>query len=138
MIERRAKRISVLIFLFAVFIMLVVFSVSWVYKIYKEQTKFTEENTYSTVECSKYYFSINPGTVTYEGTTLSFDIKNTLGDELDTIIVESPYGQKEAKVQLSQGLSQPVVVDLQIDSWFIVYPKDCRNANFKNVSFEPR
>lgn len=137
MVDRKSKKISVIIFLFAIFVLLVAFSASWIYKIYKEQTAFSEQNTLSTVECSKYYYFIDPDAVEYYNGTLSFNIKNTLGREIETIVVESASETKEFNIYLGQGMTQPVSSDFIIDGWFLVYPKDCRNVNFRNISFEP-
>ncbi|MBN1544354.1 hypothetical protein JW898_02725 [Candidatus Woesearchaeota archaeon] len=138
MVESRSKKISVLIFLFAIFILLVVVTGSWLYRMYTEQTAYSESRTLATVECSRYYYSIDPGSVLYENGTLYFEISNTLGADISTIVVESTGGQKEVDVSgLGQGATFPVSVRIDVVEWAVVYPSGCKGVNFKNLSFEP-
>ncbi|MBU2561790.1 MAG: hypothetical protein KKD17_05830 [Nanoarchaeota archaeon] len=139
MVESRSKKISVLIFLFAIFILLVVVTGGWIYRMYTEQTAYSESKTLATVECSRYYYSINPESVLYENGTLYFEISNTLGADIDKMVVESIGGQKEVDVGgLSQGVTLPVSVPMEVVEWAVVYPPGCRGVNFKNISFEPK
>jgi hypothetical protein len=136
MVERRSHRISVLIFLFAVFVLLVAFTASWIYRMYQEQTAYSESRTLATVECSRYYFSINQESILYEDGMLYFEIKNTLGTDIDTIVVQSSTEKKEVTLGgLGQGIDQAVNIPLEAVGWAMVYPKGCEGVNFRNITF---
>ncbi len=137
MVDRRSKKISVLIFMFAIFVLLVAVTASWMYRIYTEQTQYSEEKTMMTITCSQYYFVINPESVLYDGGQLYFEIENTLGKDIDKIVVRT--STEEAVVELdglSQGIVHPVSVPIEVIEWAMVYPEGCDGANFKNLSFE--
>ena len=137
MAERRSKKLSVMIFLFAIFVLLVVFTASWVYRMYTEQVAFSEEGTAAAVECGKYYFYINTNTLTYEDGVLSFDFKNTLGADIESIVVQGVSEKKEVYLGgLGQGTEYPVSVPIEIDGWVKVYPLGCERANFRNLTVE--
>jgi len=138
MVDRRSKKISVLIFLFGIFAILVAVTAGWLYKVYTEQTAYSEQSTLATVECSRYYFKIDPDSVMYENGTLYFEARNTLGADVDVLVLESATDMKEVAVSLSQGLTIPVSVDIDIVEWVTVYPVGCKGVNFQNLSFEPR
>lgn len=138
MVEGRAKKMSVMIFLLAVFIMLVVMTGAWVYKVYSEQTTFTQERTFAAVECGKYYFDIDESTVQYEDGQLFFEFENTLGDKIQTIIVESGLSKVSVDIGLVPGTTYPVSIPLELSGTSLkVYPEGCGDVNFKNISFEP-
>jgi hypothetical protein len=139
MAETRSRKVSILIFLFAVFILLAVFTGSWLYRMYKEQTDFSERKTLATVECGRYYFTIDPKSVLYENGTMYFEIENTLGADIGTIIVKSASEEKEVALGgLGQGTVMPVQIPIAVTEWVQVYPKGCEGVNFRNISFEPR
>jgi hypothetical protein len=139
MADRRSKKLSVLIFLFAIFILLVAVTASWIYRMYRSETEYSERSTLATVECGKYYYKINPDSVLYENKTLYFEIENTLGADIDAIVVESMTEKKEFTLGgLSQGTVYPVSLELDIVEWVLVYPSGCGGVNFQNLSFEPR
>lgn len=138
MVERRSSKISVLIFLFAIFILLVVVTASWIYKIYQEQTAYSEARTLATIECGRYYYDINEESVLYENGTLYFEVGNTLGKDIDEMIVQSSTESKKVDIMLSRGTIQPVSVDIAVAGWVMVYPVGCEGVNFRNISFEPR
>ncbi|MFH1064215.1 MAG: hypothetical protein V1729_03990 [Candidatus Woesearchaeota archaeon] len=137
MVDRRSKKISVLIFMFAIFILLVVVTASWLYRIYTEQTAFSEKKTMATVTCSQYYFYINNESVLYEDGKIYFEIENIMGKDIDKIVVRT--STEEAVVDmdgLGQGIIQPVTLPIEVIEWALVYPEGCDGANFKNLSFE--
>jgi flagellar basal body-associated protein FliL len=139
MAEARSKKVSVLIFLFAIFILLAVFTAVWLYNMYKQQTSFSERQTLATVECGRYYFAIDPKSVLYENSTLYFEIENTLGADINAIMVKSATQEKEVALNgLSQGTVMPVSVPLEVAEWVLVYPKGCAGVNFRNITFLPR
>lgn len=137
MADRRSKKISVLIFLFAIFVLLVVMTGSWIYRVYRDQTAYSEQKTFAAIECGRYYFDIKPETVSYEDGELYFELRNTLGKDIETIVVESSTEQKEVRVDLSQGTVQPVSLPLEVRGWVLIYPSGCEGVNFRNLSFEP-
>ena len=136
MVERRSNKISVLIFLFAIFILLVVVTASWIYKIYQEQTAFSEARTIATIECGRYYYDIKEDTVSYDNGTLYFEVGNNLGKDIDKMIVQSSTESKEVDIMLSRGTVQPVSVPISVAGWVMVYPVGCKGINFRNISFE--
>lgn len=139
MAEGRSRKVSTLIFLFAIFIMLAVFTGTWIYRMYSQHKAFTEDKTALTVECSRYYYNIRPETVIYENETLYFEIENNIGADIGGIVVESSADRKQVDLGgLSRGISQPVSVEMPVVEWVLVYPVGCREANFKNLSFEPK
>jgi len=138
MAEARSRKISILIFLFALFILLSVFTGSWIVKMYKEQTSFSEKKTLKTVECGRYYYTIKSESVIYENGTLYFEIENTLGSDIASIGIESMNDRKEVLLGLGQGMSLPVSVPIDVAGWVMVYPTGCEGINFRNLSFEPR
>lgn len=136
--EKRSKKISTLIFLFAIFILLAVFLGSWLYRIYLEQTKYSQEQTLSAVDCGRYYFKIPEDMVEYKNGTLTFMIENTIGKEIKQLVVESALEtQRKNMTGLISGAMVPVEVDMRFTDWIYVYPKGCRGINFKNISFLP-
>jgi hypothetical protein len=136
MAERQAHKYAVMFFLLAVFILLAAVTAAWLYKVYTEQTTFSEKKTLATVECGRYYFSIDENTVAYHNGTLYFEIENTLGAEIKDIIVESSTETKELNMTLAQGMIQPVSLPMEFDAWVLVYPRGCEGINFKNITFE--
>ena len=134
MAEPRHKKISTLIFLFAIFIMLAVVTGGWIYRMYVQQTAFSEQSTFGTVECGRYYFSVDPESVLYENNTLYFDIENSIGAAIGSLVIESAVESKQISIRLDQGTLQPVTIPIAVDGWFLVYPRGCRDANFKNIS----
>jgi K+-transporting ATPase A subunit len=135
-IERRSRRISTLIFLFAIFILLAVFTGAWIYRVYKQQTAYSEARTLATVECGKYYFGIDPKTVSYEDGVLYFEIENTLGADIRTIVVQGVDERREVNISLVQGMIMPVSLQIAVADWVMVYPEGCEGINFKNISFK--
>ena len=136
MVERRSRKISVLIFLFAIFVLLVVMTASWIYKVYVEQTAYSEKRTFATIECGRYYFDIKPESVEYENGTLYFEVRNTLGKDISSLVVESSTESKMVSVDLTQGSVQPVSLPIKVAGWVMVYPEGCEGVNFRNLSFE--
>ena len=136
MADPRSKKISVMIFLLAIFILLVVVTAGWIYRVYMDQTAYSEQRTLATFECGKYYYEIDPETVSYDEGTLYFEIENTLGADIPSIMVESAVETKEVSIGLTQGSFQPVSLPIAVEDWFVVYPRGCEDVNFKNISFE--
>ena len=138
MVEGRAKKMSVMIFLMAVFIMLLVMTGAWIYRMYSEQTSFAQARTLAAIECGNYYFDIDETTVTYDGEILYFEIKNTLGGKIETIIVESGPSKVSVDIGLTSGTTYPVSIPFELyGTSLMIYPEGCEDVNFKNVSFEP-
>jgi hypothetical protein len=135
MADTRSKKISVLIFLFAIFVLLVVMTASWIFRVYHDQTAFSEQRTFATIECGRYYFDIKPESVSYDNGTLYFEMENTLGKDIDNIVVESSTERKEVSIALSQGVVQPVSLPIEVTGWVLVYPVGCEDVNFRNLSF---
>ncbi|NQU79001.1 hypothetical protein HQ545_04495 [Candidatus Woesearchaeota archaeon] len=134
--DRTSRKISLVIFLAVIFILLVLFTAVWVYSMVVEQTAYSSRETLVAVECGRYYFDIPASSVSYNNMTLNFDIKNTIGSIIETIVVESAGEVKDVVIMLDQRSMQPVTVDIAVVDYVIVYPKGCRGLNFKNISFQ--
>ena len=138
MVTERSKKISTTIFLFAIFVVLAVFTGGWLYNTYTEQIAFSESSSDATVKCGKYYFDVDPDSVYYENKTLHLDIENTFGAELKTIIIDAGEERKEVNVGgIPSGTIYPVSVEISIVESVLVYPSGCETANFKKLTFEP-
>lgn len=138
MADTRSNKRNVLIFLFSIAILLIVMTASWTFRVYQDQTAFSEQRTLATIECGRYYFDIKPESVSYDNGTLYFEIENTLGKDIDNIVVESSTERQEINIALSQGMVQPVSLPIKVTGWVLVYPVGCEDVNFRNLSFEPK
>ncbi|MFC1723308.1 hypothetical protein ACFL0V_04165 [Nanoarchaeota archaeon] len=133
--DGRGKKVSTLIFLFALFMLLAVILGAWLFKIYQEQTKWSDTQTVDAVDCGRYYYQI--GDITYHNGTLSFMFENTVGKPIKEITIESAIEKRSVNMSLNADEAIPISVPLQLTDWVFVYPSACRGFNFKNISFLP-
>ena len=136
--EARSRKISTMIFLFAIFMLLAFFLGSWLYRIYLEQTQYSKEKTIAAVECGRFYFLIDENTVSYTNGTLHFAIENTVGTPITQLTVETALETQNLNITgLMSGAMVPVSTKIQITDWAHVYPRYCRGLNWKNLTFMP-
>lgn len=124
MAERRSRKISMFIFLFALFILLAVITGAYLYKLYSENTASSEKQTRETIDCD-YYFAVSKQSISYIDDKLSFEIKNTYGKEIRTVVIVSGNETKEKSVSLTRGDSFPLDVSIKASGNFSLYPKGC-------------
>lgn len=125
-----SKKITILFFLFALFILAAVLVGTWLVNIYRTGTGFTDSESRSLLECNRYTYEISD--FEYKDGVLSFTIDNISGLEMDNIVVESGGVKKRLDFPtLLSGNSQELSVELELSSSFRIYPEGCENNNFK-------
>ncbi|MBI4738326.1 hypothetical protein HY772_01975 [Candidatus Woesearchaeota archaeon] len=133
--EGRARKVSVLIFLFGIFVMLGVILGGWLYSMYTTNIGFTNKATTSALRCGDYSFTVESIAFDPAKKVLSFTITNSLGDRFDSIVVES--GQAKHTVNLTelvQADTETVSIPLEIEREVLIYPRGCRENNAKRFS----
>ncbi len=134
----KSKKFSTMIFLVALFFLLSVLVGAWLYKIFKEQTSYSNDQTLATIDCGRYYFYIPENSVKYQNGTLEFDIENTLGKEIEQLTLRTALEKKTLNMTgLTQGTKVPVKTPIAMTDWVYVYPDACDGVNYKNISFLP-
>ena len=94
--EGRAKRISVLIFLFAVFILLAVLIGSWIYSTFTTNVGFSKRTTTSVLQCSEFSFGVENVAYDAEQQHLHFVIRNNLGATINAIVIEAVTEERQS------------------------------------------
>ncbi|MBD3313397.1 hypothetical protein GF345_03060 [Candidatus Woesearchaeota archaeon] len=132
----QSKKITMYIFLFALFIMLAFFLGTHIYNIYVQGTTSSSETTKGSLECS---FSFSIRMIDYEFPELTFDLRTTDIEALDTIVIEVEDIQTEVPLKEFFDFQQNIVVDdVVIEDTFLVYPEGCRNYNKKECSVKTK
>lgn len=131
-----AKNITMQVFLWFLFIVLALFIAFWLYNLYQQYivADTIGEGTPSSLQCGGYMFSIsNAG---YENNTLSFVIKNTRGNIIQNLIIQSDYETRtEELVSFSSGREQKIVLEnFRVNKNFAVYPEGCARFNTQIIS----
>lgn len=128
-----SKKVSILIFLIALFVLLAVLTGSWLYKIYIGHTNFTDKESSHIFECSGRIFKISQ--VAYGDGLLNFTITNTYGEPFDTLIVRSENITKEVELyDLIEGSSQDIGVEIFINGSVDLFSKGCEEYDKKTYS----
>ncbi|HII72232.1 TPA: hypothetical protein HA265_05755 [Candidatus Woesearchaeota archaeon] len=136
--ESKSRKMSTLIFMFAIFVLLAAFLGSWLYRIYKEQTTYSQEQTLAAVDCGRFYYQVDSESVSYKDGVLFFLIENTIGKEITSLTLETALETKHFNMTgLTPGAMVPVNQSIRMTTWVWVYPTSCRGINFKNISFQP-
>ena len=131
MAQEKGKKISTLIFLFAVFIFLAFFTGGWLYRVYVDHTSFSEKSTDTAIKCSSITFGVE--NLDYKGGVLSFDLENKFGQEFSNITIES--GTQSVDVPtgiLRPGDLFPVRLEIEVGETLIIYPQGCKGENSKS------
>lgn len=125
-----SKKITILFFLFALFILAAVLVGTWLFNIYRTGTGFTDAESRSLLECNRYTYEIR--NFEYKDGVLNFTIENISGLGFDSIIVESNGDIKKLEFSsLLSGSSEDLSVELELRNSFKIYPEGCANNNFK-------
>lgn len=135
--EGRARKVSVLIFLFGIFVMLGVIIGGWLYSMYTTNIGFTKKATASTLHCGDYSFAVENIAFDPTQNQLHFTIINRLGAQIDTIVVESDHTVGAVNLTgLVQGAAETVSVPLKLKKEVLIYPQGCRENNAKRFSLQ--
>lgn len=126
--DSKSKKISIFIFLFALFVMLALLTGGYLYKLYIENIEFTDKETNELVNCDNFYFNLVKNTISYNENKLTFEVKNSMGKEINQLIIESNNKTTEKNMSLAQGDLLFVVVNLEVNNNFSVYPKGCKSV----------
>ncbi|MFC1753048.1 hypothetical protein ACFL96_06595 [Thermoproteota archaeon] len=128
----KARKISTTVFLLAVFVFLAVFLGGWLYRVYTTQTTYSTGESKSAITCVGYTFDIDKESLVYEHGVLHFEIAHQYGDQIDVLIVESGTETREVVAgDFIAGVSQLFQVELPLGEEVKIYPKGCRDHNFK-------
>ncbi|MBI5398375.1 hypothetical protein HZB03_02825 [Candidatus Woesearchaeota archaeon] len=133
--EGRTKKVSVLVFLFGIFVLLGVIIGGWLYSMYTTNVGFTNKATATALRCGDYSFAVESIAFDPSEKVVSFTITNLFGDRFDSIVVES--GQTEHQINLTglvQGGSETVSIPLELGPEVLIYPQGCRENNAKRFS----
>ena len=131
MAQEKGKKISTLIFLFAVFVFLAFFTGGWLYRVYVDHTSFSEKSTNTAIKCSSITFGVD--NLNYEGGVLSFDLENKFGAVFGNITVESGPNQtvEVPTGRLGSGDVYPVALTIDLGNSVMIYPAGCRDEYAK-------
>ena len=124
----QSKKITLYIFLFALFIMLAFFIAVNIYSVYTTSKTDSLKTTKGTLECS---FSFSIDSIRYSVPELSFNLRSS-NDQIRKIFIDVNGAETEVALGEFLDYEQNVVVpDLIIEKTFIVYPEGCRDYNSK-------
>ena len=121
-----AKNITMQLFLWFLFIVIALFIAFWLYNMHKEytSTEGVELEEIASLQCGGYMFEISD--VAYQNNTLSLTIRNTIGDTLDNMVIESDYDSRTEKLDLGRGRKKNIVLeDFKAAETVAVYPEGC-------------
>ena len=132
----QSKKITMYIFLFALFIMLSFFLGTHIYNIYVEGTTSSSETTKGSLECS---FSFFISRINYEFPELTFNLRTTDVEAMDTIVIEVEDIQTKIPLKEFFDFQQNILVDdVVIEDNFLVYSEGCREYNSKECSIKTK
>lgn len=124
----QSKKITIYIFLFALFIMLTFFIAVHIYNIYMTSKASSLKISKGTLDCS---FSFTLETIRYSLPELSFILRSS-NDQLRKIFIDVNGAETEVALGEFLDYKQNVVVpDIIIEKTFIIYPEGCRDYNSK-------
>jgi|GEM_PF-3685811 len=117
---------SILIFLFAIFVVLAFYILTYGTGIYTSSRSYTEQQTKNTL-CST-FFDFELKNTTYQNGVLAFNLarKSETGEPFSYIIIK---GEEEKNITVLNMLSydiQPVSIEIKISKNFTVYPESCK------------
>lgn len=128
--KNKARRITITLFLLAIFLFLVIYIAAWVMDIF-ESTKITaeggaEENP--VFSCVGLVFDVQEETLSYDGTTLRFSVINKKFSEgsIPKLTIMSGEDRKEIPMKaFLPGKIKDVEVDIELSDMLTVYPTGC-------------
>ncbi|MCX6707646.1 MAG: hypothetical protein NT001_05915 [Candidatus Woesearchaeota archaeon] len=128
----QSKKITLYIFLFALFIMLAFFIAVNIYNIYITNKTDSLKTTKGTLECS---FSFSIDSIRYSVPELSFNLHSSDINSLKKLIIDVDGIKTEVVLGEFFDYAQKVVVkDIIIQDSFRVYPDGCEDYNIKECS----
>lgn len=130
----QSTKITLYIFLFALFIMLGMVIGIRIYNIYTGSKAATEKTIKSTMGCE--FFSFSVSNILYEQGSLSFDLKTTDDKLLKKIVIVGDNDMKK-EIELGRFLGFEQRVDagqIEVSDSFGVYPYGCESQNSKRCS----
>ncbi len=132
----KAKDVTINVFLWFLFIVIALFLAFWLYNIYQEYmvSGVLEESTTSSLQCGGYMFKISD--VRYDNNSLSFTIRNTMGNIIKNLTIESDYEARTKElVAFSSGKEMRIALEnFRIADTFAVYPEGCAKFNVKIIN----
>jgi len=125
-----SRKITVLIFLFSLFVFLGVYIGVNIYQSYVSGRAYTERVS----KCGQYSFDVF--NVDYDGINLGFNVENTAAEEFNVLVVEVDGDTRENDLGSfgSGDISHITVENIQIEEKFFVYPAGCKRHNAKELS----
>lgn len=133
-----AKNITTHLFLWFIFIVVALFLAFWLYSMQKEYMASDSigNGAMASLSCGGYMFEISDAS--YHNNTLSFTIRNTRGDTIKSIVIESDYDSRTEQLgALSTGKERKIVLEnFRAGSTFAVYPEGCAKFNIKIIQLE--
>jgi hypothetical protein len=119
-------RKPILIFLFAIFLVLAFYILTYGTGIYTSSRSYTEQQTKNLL-CST-FFDFELKNTTYQNGVLAFNLarKSETGEPFSYITIK---GEEEKNITVLNMLSydiQPVSIEIKISKNFTVYPESCR------------
>lgn len=133
-----AKNVTTHMFLWFLFVVIALFLAFWLYSMQKEYigSDSIGNGAMASLNCGGYMFEISDAS--YHNNTLSFIIRNTRGDTIKNIVIESDYDSRTEQLgALSTGKEKKIVLEnFRTGSTFAVYPEGCAKFNIKIIKLE--
>lgn len=130
--EGQSRKITIYIFLFALFIMLALVLGTRIYNIYMGSKTDTEITMETAMKCT---FSFSVSNLDYNGRTLSFDLKTSDEELLKKIVIVGENNEtKEIELGIFIGFPRKQRVNagsINITNSFFTYPYGCMDQNKK-------
>ncbi|GEM_PF-2155012 len=124
-----------LVVLFAVFLILTAYMILTSLSIFKG-AEATVSGTNPSIYCTRFVFEVEEGSINYTNKVLSFEIKNTYGDEITSIGVASDSADEKIRyVNFSnfyrRAERKVVLENFSIEKSFSVFSAGCQKINAK-------
>ncbi|MBT5021988.1 hypothetical protein HOK51_00905 [Candidatus Woesearchaeota archaeon] len=131
MVEAKSMKYATMIFLVALFVVVAIMAGSYTYKTYMTSILYSEKGTKEVFACND--FSYNIEDLIYVDGNLTFTLRNTYGDVINTLIVES--GDEKRVIDTSMvpaGSQQTFKLDnMKLEKLVVFHPKGCEEYNIK-------
>ena len=131
-----AKSITMHLFLWFLFIVIALSLAFWLYSVQKQYMASDSlgNGAMASLKCGGYMFEISD--VSYHNNTLSFTIRNTMGETIQSIVIESDYDSRTEQLRaLSSGREKKIVLEnFRAGDKFAVYPEGCAKFSMKIIN----
>ena len=124
--NRKSKRVMFSVFIFAVFIILMIYVGLKGYDIYRSSREFVNKTTEPSIDCIGYVYDIND--LSYEDGSLRFQLINRdYSDyEIKNINIISEEGNNSIELErFRPGSEQYIEIKINISEVFSIYPDNC-------------